>query len=168
MEKLKAVLGITNKTEDNKHIPFLDFDSIDYPNLILTLGKIQKDFNLSFCFIVKSTNGYNAFFLDKLTFDNCIEICNGCEYVDPKFIEYAIKKNNFTLRIGKDKKFLSMLPSPSLPIHQLSYAHYSFFNEFFKVDILNGIEITEYDFDMLSEIQLVRYMSKKYGYIEVD
>lgn len=167
MNKLKAVLGITNKTEDDKYVPFLDFDNIDYPNLILSLCKIQKDLQLSVAFIIKSTNGYNAFFLDKLTFVGCLYLCKKCPGIDPNFIVYAEKKRNFTLRLGNDKKFIGIVKSPYLT-NELSYAHYAFFCEYFNTDILKYVDTSVGKFDSLSEIQLVRYMSKKYGYIEVD
>jgi hypothetical protein len=167
MNKLKAVIGITNKTEDNKHIPFFDYDTDDLPNILLDIALFQKKFHLSTAFIVSSTHGYNVFFLDKIDFDGCLLLCEQSRYIDKKFIEYAVNKKNFTLRMGKDKKLHRIISSKN-NIFQLSYSHYIFFNDFFKTDILNGIQITDLNFDNLEEIQLVLFMSKKYGYIEVD
>ena len=167
MNRLRDVLGITNKTEDNKFIPFLDFDSDNFELMHMDIVNIREKFKLSNPFLIKSTNGFNVFFLDKMTFDDCLELCKNCHSIDLNFIKYAIKKNNFTLRIGKDKNFIHSLNS-EYSEHELSFAHYQFFNEFFKVDILNGFEITNLNFDELDEIELVMYMSKKYGYIQVD
>jgi hypothetical protein len=167
MNKLKAVLGITNKTEDNKYIPFFDFDIQDVDLVDMDLRRIRDIHKLSYPFIIKSNNGFNAFFLDKLTFDECIRLCGECRYIDDNFVKYAIKKCNFTLRTGKDKKFCNFL-NPCNIENELSYAHYLYFNEFFHVDILNGVQITDLNFDKSEELQIVMYMSKKYGYIEVD
>lgn len=168
MNKLKAVIGITNRTQDNKYIPFLDFDIKDYPNVVISLYRVQGEFNLSNAFIIESTNGYNAFFLDKLTFGDCIYITKLAE-CDTNFTIYSETKKNFTLRLGNDKKFIKMLPTYQKELtHELSFAHYMFFNEFYKTDILNGIQTTDLNFDKYEELQLVMYMSKKYGYIEVD
>ena len=166
--KLKAVVGITNKTQDGYYIPFFDFDNIDYANVVLNIAEIQKNIKLGFAFIIQSTNGFNVFFLDKITFDGCLYLCRQCKDIDNNYIKYADEKHNFTLRIGKDKKFISYVGS-QFNDNELSLAHYNFFNEFFKHDILTGYEIDkDFRFDNNEEIQLVLYMSKKYGYIEVD
>jgi hypothetical protein len=148
-------------------IPFLDFDNSDIDLVRCDIKNCMSDFKLSTGFIIESTNGFNVFFLDKLTFDDCIDICKHCRHVDLNFIKYAIHKYNFTLRIGKDKYFIEHINS-KFNEHELSLAHYKFFNQFFNIDLLTGVQITDYNFDNLEELQIVVYMSKKYGYIEVD
>jgi len=169
-EKLKAVIGITNKTQDNMYIPFLDFDcdKIDFiPQLYCSIKDIQLKYDLGFAFVISSTNGYNVFFLDKMSFNDCLIVCENARFVDENFKKYAKEKNNFTLRLGKDKKFMCIIKSYKYK-NPLSFAHYSFFNEFFHVDILNGYESSDLNFDNLQDIEFVKFMSKKYGYLTVD
>lgn len=168
MTKLKGCLGITNKTQDNKYIPFLDFDGQKKALVIQSLYHVQQKYNLHKFYLIESTNGYNAFFLDKLTFEDCIEIIKDA-ICDVNYLIYAKAKNNITLRIGNDKKFCD-IPNTShlFNSHELSYAHYQFFSIMYDIDLLNGVEITDLRFDNYNEIQLVLFMSKKYGYIEVE
>lgn len=169
--KLKAVLGVTNRTYDNRFIPFLDYDISDISLIGEDVQNIKDKFELGNSFYIESTNGFNVFFLDKLPFYKCIEILNYSKYVCPNYKKYSKEKHNMTLRLGKDKILKGSCPSP---YHNniLSLAHYHFFNTFFKVDIfstdymLNSKSVCS--FDEGKTLEFVTFMSKKYGYIEVD
>lgn len=167
MKKLKAVLGITNKTQDNKFIPFLDFDCSKEKEVYKDIYRVMLTFKLSNMFLIKSTNGFNAFSLDKRSFNDCLEIGMNCINIDINYIRYAIEKNNFTLRLGKDKVFINAFFISSNRNNILSKAHYDFFKQYSNFNLFSSALMGNvFKFDKLEFIQLVRFMSKKYGYIE--
>lgn len=167
MNKLKGVVGITNKTSDGYYLPFFDYDNMSLIDVVEDLKSIMYNFYLSDIHIILSTNGFNAFSLDKLELSTIHSIFEYSYRIDKKFIEYSKKKNNITLRLGNDKIYINRLIS-STNKFKLSSAHYILFNDFFKQDILNGIQTTDLNFDNLTEVEFVLYMSKKYGYIDID
>lgn len=172
-EMLKAVIGITNKAKNGFFIPFLDYDNIPLDLVHIDLKHIQEHFKLGHAFIISSTNGFNCFFLDKLTFKECLDILLYSEYVDKKYYEFAVKRNNFTLRLGKDKNFVGFIENKQpMPIHTLSLSHYNFFCFIFNRDIFfspfQDYAKNSYVFDDSETIQFVEFANKKYGFLDVD
>ena len=117
---------------DNKHILLWDFDNISFKKVVKSLEHIQNIYALSHIYIISSRNGFNAFCLDKMSLEFAYEIkCN------TKYDDYFHQINGFDLggwclRIDKDKKFKTMLPS--LTYNMGSYAHKEFFQLMFYIE----------------------------------
>lgn len=152
--------GITNQCQDNFLLPFFDYDLKDLFSIIFELSKLQIKFRLSNIYIIKSTNGYNAFSLDKLYFNELREIYNDTKLVDVEFIKWGINRGFMTLRMGKDKKCTKVLYSFSLK-YKKSNAHKKFFNEIMNFNIKDNI-----GFDTEKKITFSCFPSNKYGILK--
>lgn len=140
-------------------LPFFDYDIEDLPNIVLELMSIQKEFNLSNIYLLKSSNGYNAFSLDKLFFNVINDIFESTEFVDNDFIKWGLNRGFLTLRMGEDKKIISVLVSKSKNInYKKSLPHKKFFNEIMEFDIKDDI-----NFDNESKIIITMFPSNKHG-----
>lgn len=170
MNKIKGCLGITNKTQDNKFIPFIDYDNIPLDLVVKEIHDIQNIFKLGCGFVISTTNGFNVFFLDKLSYKDCIDILkySSC---DLNYLRFSVEKNNMTIRLGNDKNFVFCISS-DFNKNVLSSAHYNLFNMVFDRDIFFSpyfdYKKNLYDFDNLSDFSFVIMGSKKYGFIDMD
>jgi hypothetical protein len=158
--KSKVCFGITNLAKGGYSIPFFDYDTVDIENIILELKQLQEYYNLSDIYIFNSNHGYNALSLDKIEFNLLKEIYETTEFVCKDFIKFGIKRNFLTLRIGNDKKLLTVLERIST--REKSFAHALALNYFYNIDIKNKI-----GFDDNSILRIKAYRSEKDGYLEV-
>lgn len=122
------------------------------------LQEIQQKYNLSDIYIVKSTNGYNAFSLDKLTYDYLVKILTNTKYVDKDFIKYGLQRGFLTLRMGIDKKFKHILHNKSLAFTK-SNAHKLFFKNIMNFPINDNIH-----YDNEEIITITVFPSNKHGF----
>lgn len=161
----KVCFGITSRCFDNKHILFFDYDIKNINVVSAELEYLQKLFGLSYIYIISTDNGFNAFCLDKFSFNDIIVIYSRCEVICQDFVKYCIKRGYFTLRMSKYKKLCSIIKSNSF-IHEKSNAHKKFFK-----DIMVYHFNDSNNFDTSQTVVLESYGSNKHGYdivINVD
>lgn len=162
-ENSKECFGITNLTSDGKFIPFFDYDNVSLSRIIDELSFIQKNYFLSDVYIIKSNNGYNALTLDKVSWDNLLQIMRESERVDNKFKKLAIERRFFVLRLGNDKKIINILKEQYLYFrYQKSLSHALALNCFYNTDI--DINLS---FDDNTIMRMYLYKSAKDGYLKV-
>jgi len=161
----KIAFGITSKCEDNSHIFMTDIDkdNINIDIISRVLDKIIDEYKLSNIYIVESSNGYNAFSLDKLPLKLIYSI-NHCfpNIIDQQYNELQFNKRGFyTLRIGLDKHVVDIRPSPHA-IFCRSNAHRIFFNSVFE------LHIDKYHiFDDYEIVKIIRFLNSKHG-VDLD
>lgn len=161
----KYCLGISSKTEDNKHIIMIDYDNIEYVTIIDELRGLQLDHELSDFYILKSNNGHNAICLDKFTIDELITILRDSNFIDIEYLKIAIKRGYFVTRIGVDKKLIQRLFGFNR--HTKSYAHRLFLYNIY-MDKMNET-INEYNhYDDYKNYTMVAYESEKHGYLTYE
>lgn len=153
--------GITNQCKNDFVLPFFDYDIIDLAKIERELHRIQNFFKLSNIYIIRSTNGFNAFSLDKLTFNTLKSIYSYTTFVDEQFIKYGLQRGFMTLRMGKDKIFSNMLYS-KYDEYKKSLSHKKFFTEIMKFPLIEDI-----NFDNEKEITLTMFPSNKHGFDKV-
>lgn len=164
MKQLKdfkyIAFGITNQCFDGYVLPFFDYDNDDLPNIVLELLSLQNTFELSNIYILRSTNGYNAFSLDKLTFDRLKAIYNNSKLIDTQFIKWGLNRGFMTLRMGNDKSLLMTLTSKfkPIPFYLKSLPHKKFF-----IDIMEFKIKDESNFDNEGQITITMFPSNKHG-----
>lgn len=150
--------GITNQCKDDHLIPFFDYDDINISTVRMELDFLQKVFDLSNIYIMESTNGYNAFSFDKLTFDILKSIYNKSKYIDKDFIKYGLQRGFMTLRLGNDKKLVDILKTNNR-IYLKSSSHKKFFNDIMRFHIVDLI-----NFDNEKIITITMFPSNKHGF----
>jgi len=162
LRKAKACFGICSNTKDNKHILFIDFDKIKYGSVISTLKSIQINYNISTFYVLKTTNGYNAFSLSKRSISEIEEIYNHYDNIDKLYIKLSIKKRGFfVLRMDNNKKIVGMVENHNDDI--LSFAHYRFFTD------VMSYHLFDFDsFDNFLWFKIISYKSVKSGFVDID
>lgn len=158
----KVCFGMTNLTADGYFIPFLDYDDISLKRVETDLLNIQKKFNLSDIYIIKSSNGYNALSLDKLPYNVMISLVDYSKIVDKVFRKVAIARGYFTLRIGIDKKIICILTSDSI-YYEKSNSHLLALEKFYDIEVKNIEKI-----DKNTMLRIDMFLSDKYGFFEVE
>lgn len=161
MKQLKdfkyMTFGITNQTGDNFYLPFFDYDSNDLLSIMIELEEIQKDYKLSNIYILKSTNGYNAFSLDKVSMNTLKSIYSESYLIDKTFVKWGLSRGFITLRMGEDKKLIHVLTSNS-STYVKSLPHKKFFSEVMNFDIEDSK-----CFDNKKLITISAFPSNKHG-----
>jgi len=149
--------GVTNLCDNGHQLPFFDYDINDLTLVMYELSRIQFKHKLSKIYILKSTHGYNAFSLDKLTKEEIEKLYNDCKEMDSLFIAYSKKRCYATLRMGLDKELIGSIAS-SFNIYSKSLSHKNFFNEIMDFNITDNI-----NFDNGNFIRIVSFLSNKNG-----
>jgi hypothetical protein len=161
---LKTCFGINSSCDDGKHILFFDFDGNKkaLPDIVKELKTLQLVYTLSDFYILETQNGYNAFCLDKIAFNEVLEILEHSKYIDKRFLEYCTKRKHFTLRMGGDKKLLMIITSTN-NYRNKSNAHRIFFKEVMSYKLLTN----RFDkkFDNQTGIDIESYSSMKHGVV---
>lgn len=150
-------LGLNSNTEDNLHIIMLDFDINDIIQVKKDILNIIELFNLSSFYVLKSTQGFNAFCLDKVSLLRLIVILNNCENVDNNYILMTDKRNYSTIRIGDDKKYIMKIDSDYY-VKEKSLAHKNALTQYYNIRITDNV-----NFDDNRKISICQYENKKYG-----
>jgi len=161
--KYKCCYGVSSITKDNRHVFMLDYDNAFYSDVYNDLLELQSLYNLSDIYIIKSTNGYNAICLDKITLNLVYNFGIHSSMIDQHFIKYGFKRGYYVLRFDNDKKIKTVLPNTSIK-YEKSKPHAQFLNMFFGTKI-------KYDndnFDKNSKLDLIQYPSDKNGYHNVE
>lgn len=160
--------GISSKADDKHgHVIFWDYDDNDFLIFLKYLERMQKMYNLSDIYIIKSTNGYNALCLDIVNagviFDMGTNVFSPC---DRDFYKYGYQRGYYTLRFDRDKILENVLISHNTPTYKKSFAHKVFLEWFFASDNLK----IDYDnfFNDYTKLKIIQYPSKKNGFHTVD
>ena len=152
--------GMTNLTSDGYFIPFFDYDDVSLRIVIEELSFLQESYHLSDIYIIKSSNGYNALSLDKISWEILIQIMRESERADVSFKKLAIERRFFVLRIGKDKKIVEILKGFSE--YKKSLSHALALKCFYNLPIP-----LEDNFDDNTIMRMYLYKSAKDGYLRV-
>lgn len=166
IEKLnnaKYCFGITSDTtERDKHVVFWDFDGKHkLSDIALSLRNMQNAYNLSTIYILKSSNGFNAFCLSKRRLIECYNILRQTKNIDMLFVNLGYKKNNrYILRMDLDKKLTCILERHSN--ETLSNSHKWFFKYIMQFPIED-----KHIYDNNFIFRIVAYKSVKYGFVEL-
>jgi len=156
----KFVYGINSRCKDGSHIILFDCDSdLVYDLIVYYLQYYQDRYNLSEFHIIKSTNGYNAFCLDKLPFSLVYAILKGIPPCDRAFTDIGCKRGSYTLRVSNDKHYSSVLLPKHKPVWIRSNAHFLFFSNVCNFEISNYYNKSCFDDETTCNI--VKYRSNK-------
>jgi hypothetical protein len=153
------VYAISSICEDGKHIIIWDFDMTHDPKMLYNLEKIlksvQRQFLLSKIYLLHSRAGYNAVCLDKLDKNEVANIKHLTLHDDKKHLEQGIMYN-WKLRIGSDKKLMSIIDVCGFNKYTQSNSHRLAMCNLYGIDISKNIY-----FDESSKLCLYSYWDWK-------
>jgi hypothetical protein len=140
MEKKTSNLsfGITSLCGDGKHIYFGDCDTSLYWTDINKIVKELQSKGLSEILVIQTCNGYNFVAFDKLSLDEIKEINDSIAPIDKEFNKYNYNRGYYTLRMGIDKTFYTMIDDTNKTRpkdNSKSNAHRIFFENMFDIRI---------------------------------
>lgn len=150
--------GITNQCHNKKFIPFFDYDINNLFTISTELKTLQENYNLSNIYLIESSKGVNAFSLDMIPFKTLKQIYSHTKYVDKLFIKWSIARNFSTLRMGNDKKYLTVIENNNIT-YKKSNVHKLFFIDIMKFPIKDNI-----NFDNNDKITITCFPSNRHGY----
>ena len=157
--KAPVCYGISSITKDNQHIFMIDYDTHNLNKIRSSLINIQYDFDLSDIYILKTTNGYNAFSMDKLGHSLLYMIGVNTPLADRRFFDYGFKKGYYVLRIdGNDKEIVDIMTNPSHK-YEKSTAHAIFFKHTLGIRVDATL-----NYDNHTECDIIGYRSMRHGY----
>jgi len=160
--QVKVCYGISSKIDRYNHVVMLDYDNVDLKDVLQHVITMQKQYDLSDFYIIKSTHGYNVMCLDMLPLSLIYSIGVAVESpADRDFFRYGFERRYFTLRFDCDKQLLGIIPNNSKK-YTKSLAHKKFLEFYF--DIL----IHDSNFDDSDKLDIIQYPSDKNGYHLVD
>jgi len=153
----KVCLGYNSICKDKQHILLLDFD---IPKTKLTeiednLRFIQKKYKIPTFYIIDSNNGYNAISLGKLSLIDNFRVRNKIKYADALHNKIGYKRKGWVLRIGTDKKIISIIRNYAITIKK-SNAHRILLNSYFKMKILK-----DKTYDNYNTVLFEKYVQKR-------
>lgn len=153
----KVCLGYNSICEDNKHVLLLDYDvsKSRLTDIENNLFYIQKTYNIPTFYIIDSTNGYNAISLGKFTLPQNFIVRNKIKYTDALHNKIGYKRKGWVLRIGTDKKIISVLFNNASTLEQ-SNAHRILLNYCYKTPIK-----LDKTFDNYDKILFEKYVQKR-------
>jgi len=160
--QVKVCYGVSSKIDQYNHVIMLDYDNVDLKDVLIHVIEMQKQYNLSDFYIIKSTHGFNVICLDMLPISLICSIGNAIESpADRDFFKYGADRQYLTLRFDCDKELLGIVTNKS-KAYIKSLAHKKFLEFYF--DIL----IHDSNFDDNDKIDIIQYPSNKNGYHLVD
>lgn len=132
----KVCLGYSSICEDKKHVLLLDYDVPKTKLLEIedNLFFITKKYNIPTFYIIDSTNGYNAISLGKLSLRDNLRVRSKCKYTDALHTKIGYKRKGWVLRIGSDKKIISVVRNSITNIEK-SNAHRILLNSCYGMKI---------------------------------
>lgn len=162
----KCCYGISSVTQDYRHIFMADCDNKDkLKEFREWLDGLQIIHDLSDIYLIKSTHGYNAISLDKLSINSVYNFGMASNLIDTHFLKYGFRRNYFVIRFDKDKKLIEIMKNNNSK-YEKSQPHAWFLNLIFGLEI----ETNNSNFDDNTIIDIIQYPSDKNGYhkIKVD
>lgn len=153
------VYAISSLCADGNHVIIWDFDVCKEPKNLRkienSLSSIQRTFLLSTIYIIETRLGYNAICLDKLDKMSVGNIKNLTYGDDKKHLEQGIQYNWF-IRIGKDKKLVSISETGRFSKYTRSNAHRVALGKLMDIEI-----VKDKYFDDSTKILLAAYWDWK-------
>lgn len=152
---LENVGGMNSLTQDGKHIGFIDVDKIDLKSLTKILKAVQKEFDHSSWYVLRSSkNNWHCICLDRETFGHWIDVL---KFVGNKltlqYQRFAVNRDRYVLRItmkgSKTKPKLVRIIKRSNN-NLKSHAHWLFLNLRYNIpkpkllDIFNELKFENY------------------------
>lgn len=156
--EIKVCYGISSRVDRYHHVFMIDYDDISLEDVLRHVIRIQKEYDLSDMYIIKSTHGFNAMCLDMLPLSLIYSI--GIDIQSPadrNFFKYGFEREYFVLRFDMDKILLGVVANDSRK-YTKSLAHKKFLEFYF--DIL----VRDSNFNDLDRLDIVQYPSDKNGY----
>jgi len=86
------------------------------------------------------------------------QIYQSTKYMDKLFMKWSINRGFSTLRMGKDKKYLTILENNNVT-YKKSLVHKLFFNDVMKFPIKD-----DFNFDNNDKITITCFPSNRHGY----
>ena len=168
--ELRAI-GISNITQDQQFVLFLDFDKIKKDDLYKHLYYMAKENGLSHFFILStSESNFHAVCMEKFRLSELQPIINNslcdCSYkaialkVDKGWILRISEKKDLDGNVIKDKPAYVDFIQYSYPQRKLSRAHLELFAKLYPevaYHYKNGAEFHSSNLDDFSNIKMVRY-----------
>ena len=157
----KETYGITSRTKDGKHIIFLDYDSLEYHEVMEELTFLAREFGLSNFYIFQNDieKSFHAICLDKFPMWEAVEIISSTS-ADPGFKKAPrlFRLRRWVLRVAqkgerKKPKLITTMKT-GYNSREISTAHRIFLNEHYNTKIKKAkkedgfketVEIIEYN-----------------------
>jgi hypothetical protein len=157
-------LGLNSICENGENIIMLDYDNVDIAVLVNEIQYVIDKYMLSDFYVIHSTNGHNAFCLDKIPLEILKNIFKDSIHCDKNFKEMSIKKGYSTIRIGIDKQY-KLTITKTIPYNKYtkSKVHRNALIYYYDIPVINNNH-----YDNSTFCQLCRYENIKYGEIEIN
>jgi hypothetical protein len=142
----------------------MDFDgkcdmSEGLNDILAWLKKMQDEWGLSNIYVIRTKHGFNAMSCDIMPLKYICQIGNRVDSpCDMEFIKFNKERGYFTLRFGKDKDLVTILPSGSQK-YVKSNAHRLFLEWYFNIEIEPSGR-----FNTTKKIKIIQYTSDKNGH----
>jgi len=137
----KTCLGVSSQCADGKHVIMLDYDGIAYEEVVKDVKTLQHRNKLPDAVIFKTKNGYHAYILKKVTYEELCKIIKDSK-CDPWFKDKKCreKMKQVILRISKRgestpiPQFYTIIESPFSNC-EVSLAHWLLLRLVFEVPL---------------------------------
>lgn len=151
LKKPQIVKGISNETEDNKGVIFLDYDNVDLRIVEEDFNFIQKKFRLTPGYLFKTKdNNYHVICLTKTLHSKVTQILNSTR-CDENYKSMPLRNyhRSYVLRISnkngsKKPKFIEIIGKRQNFDKEISNAHLNFINKMYKVPSLTYYNMDKY------------------------
>lgn len=102
------IIGVNSTLKDSKHVPMLEYDGMNFRELLTEVRELQSKYRLGSCTIASTgrADSWHVYFMTRLSWRDCIKLYASTELSDLKHLYFSMKRNHFTLRLtpkGKRK-----------------------------------------------------------------
>ena len=158
---INCCYGISSECDNFQHVLMMDYDGISLNTVKEHLKYIQKDYDLSDIYIIKSKHGYNAISLDKMQLSIIYHLgISVFSPTDRNFFKYGFERQYYVLRFDNDKELVEILKNNSSK-YEKSLAHKLFLEFFFNMKInCNNLGHN-------TKLKIIQYPSYKNGFHSV-
>lgn len=111
-KRIHNTVGINSDLKDGKHCILFDFDASDFHTVKKELEFVQTKYDLANIHIASTgkEGHFHAYCLQRVELNEAIAICLDCPSIDSTFIQFALHRKHFTLRIAsKNKRKISTI-----------------------------------------------------------
>ena len=156
-QNTKVCLCFNSMCDDERHILLLDYDvpKSKLKEIEDNLFFIQKKYDISTFYILDSNTGYNVISLSKLTKEHNFRVRSECKYTDALHNKIGYKRRGWVLRIGTDKKIISLLVNHASKFEK-SNAHRILLNSYCDINIPKDNK-----FDNSKDVLFEKYVQKR-------
>lgn len=98
--------------EPARHITIWDFDEASYNDIVRSLKRVQRKYNMPTIYIVTSSvNHYHAYSFTSRTLKDVIHILSDTEFICDTYLRLGMVRGYYTLRISPRKNECMLLVS---------------------------------------------------------